>query len=164
VIGDSYPPLSPTNRVVLGGSRARAVAEREIGREGEWLNHLTIDPESRRLFYRVESRRFASRWHYWIDAETGRVLRRYDGLNTGEGIGVKGDVKDLTGLTTFRAQKFELRSGDGRQTIRRAESSVLALERPPPAFLDESPDGRPMDGARRTSPGQARSSMPRLRR
>ncbi len=159
VIGDSYPPLAPTNRAVLGGSRARAVAEREIGREGEWQNHLMIDPESRRLFYRVESRRFASRWHFWIDAETGRVLRRYDGLNTGEGIGVKGDLKDLTGLTTLRGQKFELRSGNGRQTIRDARSrpfsQVLAALLPASLLgrIASDPDDQWTEPGR-TSPGQ----------
>lgn len=126
VIGDAYPALVPVNQVRLSGSRARAVVERDLGRDGEWLTHLMIDPASRRLFYRVESRRFSSRWHYWIDAENGRVIRRYDGLMTGEGIGVKGDVKDLTGLTTLRSQTYQLRSEDGRQTIRDARSRPLS--------------------------------------
>jgi len=159
VIGDAYPAFAPVNQARLLGSRARAVAERELGREGDWLTHLMIDPVSKRLFYRVESRRFASRWHYWIDAENGRVIRRYDGLTTGEGIGVKGDVKDLNGLTTLRSQTFELRSADGRQTIRDARGRPLSqfLSYLLPASLlgrvASDPDDQWTEPGR-TSPGQ----------
>jgi Zn-dependent metalloprotease len=160
VVGESYPPLVPANRVRLGASRARALAERDVGREGDWRNQLMFDPGSRRFFYRVENRRFASRWHHWIDAENGRVLLRYDGLATGDGIGVKGDVKDLTGLSTGNPQGFVLRSGDGRQTIRDARSRPLSqfLGFVLPAVLigrvAEDEDDRWLDPDR-TSPGQA---------
>jgi Zn-dependent metalloprotease len=160
VIGDAYPRLAPANRVRLGRAHARAVAERDHGRDGDWLNHLMIDPSTKRLFYRIESRRFASRWHFWIDAETGRVLRRYDGLTTSEGIGVKGDVKDLTGLTTPRFQKFELRSEDGRRTVRDARSRPLSQFVGvlfPASFLGRvgSDEDDQWTEPGRTSPGQA---------
>ena len=58
-------------------------------------------PDTARYFYRVEVRDFASRWFFWIDAETGAVTNEYDGFTTGTGIGVKGDTKDLGELTTF---------------------------------------------------------------
>ena len=74
-----------------------------------------INPGTGGYFYRVENKRFDSRKFYWIDAENGNVLKKYDGLTTGQGTGVKGDTKDLTGLTTFNGSTFELRSGDGRQ-------------------------------------------------
>jgi hypothetical protein len=46
----------------------------------------------------VETRRGFERWFHWIDAETGSVLRKYDGRETGDGTGVKGDTKVLNGL------------------------------------------------------------------
>jgi thermolysin len=159
VIGASYPRITPSNRLRLGRSLARSVAERNVGRDGDWTNNLMIDPVSKRFFYRIESRRFASQWHVWIDAENGSVLRRYNGLATGEGIGVKGDVKDLTGLTTPAFGSFALRTGDGRQWIRDAGSHELAeiFGQVFPAFFysriarDEDDT---WDEPGRTSPGQ----------
>ena len=159
-IGDAYPPITLANEVRLGRARARRIAERRVGLAGEWQNRLMIDPVSRRCFYRVASRRFASHWHYWIDAENGRVLRRYNGLTTGEGLGVKGDIKDLTGLTTSRFRRFRLQSDDGRQLIRDARSRPLSqiLASILPAFLvgriarDADDDWFELG---RASPGQA---------
>jgi Zn-dependent metalloprotease len=159
VIGASYPTIAPANRARLSPSLARSVAVRDVGAAGNWSSVLMLDPVSKRFFYRVQSRRFASQWHHWIDAESGSVLRRYDGLTTGEGIGVKGDVKDLTGLTTEGLGWFALRSPDFRQTVRDARSHLLSQELAflLPEFLI-GPIARNTDdhwdGPGRTSPGQ----------
>jgi hypothetical protein len=61
-----------------------------------------------------------------VDAESGEVLRKYDGRQTGQGTGVKGDTKSLSGpdpvatsddLTTFDAGAghWELLSKNNRQ-------------------------------------------------
>jgi Zn-dependent metalloprotease len=159
VIGASYPTIAPANRARLTPSLARSLAVRGVGPGGEWSSVLMLDPVSKRFFHRVESRRFTSHWNYWIDADNGSVLRRYDGLTTGEGIGVKGDVKDLTGLTTQVFGFFALRSADFRQTVRDARSHELSdvLAFLLPEFLigpiaRDTDDHWDLPG--RTSPGQ----------
>ena len=115
VIGAYYPGIRPSNRRTLAPADVRKRVESKSGPGGHWGVDLLIDPQTGRYFYRVENRRFDSRKFYWIDAENGQVLKEYDGLTTGQGTGVKGDTKDLTGLTTSTGSTFELRSGDGRQ-------------------------------------------------
>ncbi len=115
VIGSYYLDIRPLNRVNLSAQEVQKSVEREIGAAGAWKVDLLIDPKTNLYFYRVENQRFASRKFYWIAADTGEVLNQYDGLTTGDGIGVKGDTKDLTGLTTFDGATFLLRSSDGRQ-------------------------------------------------
>lgn len=122
VVGDAYPRIALTNRARLTRFVAKRVAEREVGRGGEWLDRLVIDPATGRLVYRIESRRFLSQWQLWVDAESGRVLRRFNALPTSEGLGVKGDLKDLAGLTTTRWGRYLLRSPGRRQTVRDARS------------------------------------------
>ncbi|MGH8064983.1 MAG: M4 family metallopeptidase, partial [Candidatus Entotheonellia bacterium] len=115
VIGSYYLNISPSNSVTLAPDEVRKTVEREIGVEGRWQVDLLIDPKTSRFFYRVENRRFDSRKFYSIDAENGDVLQKHDGLTTGQGTGVKGDTKDLTGLTIFNGTTYELRATDGRQ-------------------------------------------------
>ena len=115
VIGAYYPNITPSNSVALGPDDVRKTVERDIGVEGSWKVELLIDPKTSRFFYRVENRRFDSRKFYSVDAENGDVLQKHDGLTTGQGTGVKGDTKDLTGLTTFNGAAYELRAADGRQ-------------------------------------------------
>jgi bacillolysin len=122
VIGAYYPTLRPSNSRTLAPADVRKTVESKIGPEGRWNVDLLIDPKTGRYFYRVENRRFDSRKFYWIDAENGQVLKEYDGLTTGQGTGVKGDTKELTGLTTFTGATFELRSGDGRQVTHDARN------------------------------------------
>jgi len=115
VIGSYYATLTPSNSHTLAPDDARKIVERELGAEGHWNVDLLIDPKTGQFFYRIENKRFDSRKFYWVDAQNGRVLKKYDGLTTGQGTGVKGDTKDLTGLTTSNGSVFELRAGDGRQ-------------------------------------------------
>ena len=113
VIGSHFPGLVASGTVRLTPANARAVVERELGREGQWVIELMIDPANGRYFYKVENRRFDSRWFYWIDAADGRKLKKYDGIHSGSGTGVKGDVKQLD--TTFQGGVYLLQSGDNRQ-------------------------------------------------
>jgi thermolysin len=108
-----------------------------------------IDPAGGRYFYLVENRRADSRWFHWVDAEDGSLINAYDGLTTGSGIGVHGDSKDLTGLTTFRRGSYEMVSADGRQTTYDAGSK----SRLPGRLATDDDDAWDTPG--RTSPGQA---------
>jgi bacillolysin len=113
VIGAHFPDLVAASTVRLTPADARARVERELGPEGQWVVELMIDPANGRYFYRVQNQRFDSRWFYWIDAADGRKLKKYDGIHTGSGTGVKGDVKTLD--TTFESGVYLLRSVDNRQ-------------------------------------------------
>jgi Zn-dependent metalloprotease len=114
VIGKHYPNLLSTNSVKLKSDAAKSVAAKRIGGAGKWKTDLMIDPNTGRFFYRVENQRDDSRWFHWVDAETGAVINAYNGLAHGSGIGVTGDVKDLTGLTRANGSGFELVSPNGR--------------------------------------------------
>jgi bacillolysin len=116
VIGETYPGLMSTNTIKLKGKSAQGIAASNIGEAGSWKTRLMINPSNGRYFYIVENRRTDSRWFYWIDAEDGSVVNSYDGLTTGTGLGVQGDMKDLTGLTTQNGNHFEMISSDRRQT------------------------------------------------
>ena len=110
VIGAHYPDIAPANFARLSGANARAVVDRDIGAGGNRNVDLLINPETGRYFHRIETQRPYSRWFHWIDADNGRVLNKYDaietthGISVGEGIGVKDDTKDMAGLTTDHSQ------------------------------------------------------------
>jgi thermolysin len=148
VIGSHFPDMVLANAVRLNQGQARAVVAQDIGEAGSWILTLMIDPVSGRYFYRVENQRFDSRWFYWIDAEFGNVLNAYDGLTTGEGIGVRGDVKDLTGLTSSSGNSFVLRASDGRQTTYDARNR----NRLPGSLASDDDDTWDIPGTK--SPGQ----------
>ena len=101
VIGAHYSQLTPTNRVGLGSQVAAAIADREVGAGRQRYVELQFDPDSQRFFYQVETRDSGSRWFHQIDAASGQVLGKFDGLardhlQAGQGIGVLQDVKDLS--------------------------------------------------------------------
>ena len=116
VVGGHYPDLAATNEVVLSANQAKQVVMDQIGHAGEWFMTLKINPANGRYFYVVENRQFDSRWFSWVDAENGLVVNEFDGLMTGDGVGVLGDTKDLTGLTTYTGSTYQLATPDGRQT------------------------------------------------
>ena len=149
-IGAHYPGLQAINQINLSVGQARAaVAGRSAAVGGRFFTTLMLDPGSGRYFYVVESRSFDSRWFYWIDADSGEVLNAYNGLTDGTGIGVLGDVKDLTGLTTLSGDIFQMISSDGRQTTYDATNRNRL-----PGTLGTD-DNDVWDRAGRTSPGQA---------
>lgn len=148
VIGAHFPNLMSTNEIKLKGNAAQGVAASRIGGGGTWKSRLMINPASGRFFFIVENQRPDSRWFHWVDAENGSVLNAYDGLTTGSGVGVQGDVKDLTGLTTFSGGRFELISSDGRQTTYDAKSK----NRLPGTLATDDDDNWDTSGS--ASPGQ----------
>ena len=116
VIGAHYEGLMPTNHIALNEQQARQTAMQAIGQGGKWDAQLMINPSNGRYFYIVETQRADSRWFHWVDAETGEVTNAYDGVAHGDGVGVLGDTKDLTGLTTQSGSTYQLVSADGRFT------------------------------------------------
>jgi len=154
VIGAHYPNLRPAGGPRLGPAEAQAIAAaRRPAATGEWHNDLMIDPEAARYFYRVEQRGLDSRWFSWIDAETGAVLNEYDGFATqasGDDIGVLGDFKDLTGLTTLSNGTYQMRV---TSTNRRIETYDARNRQTLPGVLAADADDV-WNTPGRTSPGQ----------
>ncbi len=166
VIGAHFPGIVPGNGVRLSGGDAGGVADRDIGPAQQRIVDLMIDPETGSYFFRVESRNFASRWFHWIDAENGRVLNKYDAIETDHGTGVKGDTKDINGpnntstaddLTAFHSgsghgassSHWDLFSKDNRQWTfdARNRSSILY-------YLTDSDNHWTNVTSNRRSPGQ----------
>jgi len=149
IIGSHYPGLMSTNVVRLKPSQATAIATAKIGGTGAWHSELMINPQTGRQFYLVENRRDDSRWFHWIDAEDGTIVNSYDGLTTGTGTGVQGDIKDLSGLTTGNASTgYKMLSTDNRQTT----YDALNRNRLPGSLATDSDDIWNLPGT--TSPGQ----------
>jgi len=123
VIGAHYPGINATNAVRLSAEEAIRIVQRRIGAAGEWRSKLLIEPAGGRYFHAIENRRDDSRWFHWIDAETGSLINAYDGLTYGSGVGVQGDPKDLTGLTTSSGDQYQMLSLDGRQRTYDAQNS-----------------------------------------
>ena len=122
-IGAHYAEIQAPSRAFLPEAAVTQIVERDIGQATQRTADLMVDPASNRYFFEVESRSFASRWFHWVDAVTGQVINRYSALETGEGVGVKGDTKTLTGLTTLHESEghgasdrhYDLFSTDNRQ-------------------------------------------------
>lgn len=113
VIGAHYPGLGPADRPPA--PEPRPVPPLTGPADEVRLSDLMIHPDTGRRFYRVETRRFDSRWVEWIDAATGQVFNRYNALETNDGKGVKGDTKSMEGLTRLSGSDHSLYSADGRQ-------------------------------------------------
>lgn len=136
VVGAHYPRSLATNRVVL--SAAEAVARAARDRRLEPDPHagdapaqlplaarrdagLMLDPDTGRLFYRVETRAAGVRTFHSVDAQTGEVFAAVDALAHDHGRGVKGDLKSMGGgagtadnLTRTGSGQWVMRSVDGR--------------------------------------------------
>lgn len=167
VVGARYPAIVATSSVAVSQVTARGVAEREIGARGERIVDLMIDPANGRYFYRVETRRFASRWIHLVDAATGRLITSFNALAHDHGTGVKGDTKDMNGpdnigtdddLTTFHATRghgargahWDLTSKDNRQTTFNGRNRiVLSL-----SFATDADNHWTLVTTNRRSPGQ----------
>ena len=125
VVGAHYEGITPTNNPGRSNDDANRSVDRDIGPGGERRVTLMIDPSTGLYFHRVETRRFASRWFHWVDAENGGILSKYNAIATdhgpGDGVGVKGDTKDLTNLTSLQtrgrpsSRGYWLYSQDSRQ-------------------------------------------------
>jgi bacillolysin len=127
VIGAYYPYIAATNTVRVTVAGAHGFVDRDIGPDGERNVSLMTDPDSGEFFWRVETRRAASRWVHWIGAESGVTLNKFDALtnqacNGGVGYGMEfnsdpsgGDIKDLDCLITPSGSGTQLVTEGGRQ-------------------------------------------------
>ena len=123
VIGAHYTNIVPTNTIRRSNADAAATAERDVGAGESRTVELLIDPATGLYFHRVETRGLDIRWIHWVDAGNGRVLKKYDAIESDHGIGVKEDTKSLSGLTTFHnaadhgasGAHWDLFSTDNRQ-------------------------------------------------
>lgn len=149
VIGRHYSKFITTNRIHLNNTAAIQAVKQKIGSKGKWRSTLYINPINGRHFYIVENKKETSRWFHWVDSESGIILNAYDGLTTGSGIGVLGDQKDLTGLTTLNGNRYELISSNQRIVTYDAKGK----NRLPGILAIDNDDDWIIEG--RTSPGQA---------
>lgn len=123
VIGAHYANIVPTNTISRSSADADAAAQRDVGAGESRSVELLIDPATGRYFYRVETRGLDFRWIHWVDAGNGRVLKKYDAIESDHGTGVKDDTKSMSGLTTFHngaghgvnGPHWDLFSADNRQ-------------------------------------------------
>jgi bacillolysin len=115
VVGAYFPDLQVKNSPSVTVAGARGVAAQRIGSDGKWSSTLRIDPRDGRLFHEVVNQRFDHRWVQWIDAASGAMKNQYDAIahGDGDGVGVKGDTKELD--TVRQGSNFLLQSADGRQ-------------------------------------------------
>ncbi len=150
VIGSYYPNLQVRNQVRVKLAQARAIVETRLGKEGDWRGELLLDPQTGLQVWQVENRRPESRWFYWVDAENAQVIKAYDGLTTGQGTGVTGDVKNLSGLTVLQGSAYVMQSSDLRQTTRDAQNRPARFLQGPVAT--DSDDNWVTPGT--ASPGQ----------
>src|SRR6266508_1100382 len=114
VIGAYFPGLKAKNSVKVSAAAARGIAAKQVGSEGAWSSTLRIDPKTGRLFHEVINQRFDHRWVQWVDAGSGAVNKKYDGLAEGTGTGIKGDTKTID-TTQQEGGLYQLVSHDGRQ-------------------------------------------------
>lgn len=156
VIGAHYPALRPTNAIRRSSQAAEQTVSSRIGGSGSRTSQLVLDPHTERYLFQVETRRFADRWFHYVDAQTGAIVREVNAIHEGDGTGVKGDTKDLTGLTVFHATghgaggpHYDLISVDARQATYDAENGTSIQF---PAIDDD--DTWDLDAPFGESPGQ----------
>ncbi|HSH04351.1 MAG TPA: M4 family metallopeptidase [Anaerolineae bacterium] len=111
VVGAHFDSIKPANEVKLHAFQARNVAASKTGNNGEFFTELAISPADGRYFYIVDNQQIDARWINWVDAQTGEIINSYNALTTGSGVGVLGDTKDLTGLTSG---SYQMVSADGK--------------------------------------------------
>src|SRR5262249_37381561 len=98
VLGARHATVARRNVIRLSAARAHAAVAKDLGPGGDRRSVLMLDPATGRHFYRVDTRRGHERWFHWVDADSGAILKKYDGRQTDHGIGVKGDTKSLAGV------------------------------------------------------------------
>jgi bacillolysin len=150
VIGAHFPALEPTNARRLSLADSLQVAQDIFGAAGERDSTLHIDPRDGRLYYEVETRRFAQRPTLWVDATTGEVRNRFNALTEeGEGIGIKGDTKTFD--TSGPAGAYRMISSDGRQETYDAQNQTNH----PGVLMTDPDDVWDFDQPQNVSPSQA---------
>ncbi len=107
----------------LTKAAAIAAAARAHSLLGARAAGLRIDPRNGRLFYEVETKGKNTRRVQWVDASSGAVLKSYDALTEGEGVGVKDDTKSID-TTQQAGGLWQLVSADGRQKTYDAQNGT----------------------------------------
>jgi len=115
VVGAYFPGLTRANAVKVAKAEAKAIVTKAIGTRGHFSSELRIDPRTGRTFWAVDTIRAAQRPVRWVDAGSGKVIRAFNGLTEGTGIGVKGDTKTVDSTFDANANAYQLISADGRQ-------------------------------------------------
>ncbi len=150
VIGAHFAGLQPSNARRLSLADSLRVAVGVLGVAGERDSTLKLDPRDGRLYYEVDTRRFASRPTLWLDATTGAVRNRFDALaEEGEGIGIKGDTKTFD--TSGPAGAYRTISSDGRQETYDAQNQTNH----PGVLMTDPDDVWDADQPQNLSPSQA---------
>ncbi len=123
VIGAHFSALQPTNSVKLTKAAAIAAAARALSLPGARAAGLKLDPRNGRLFYEVETKGANARRVQWVDASSGTVLKSYDALMEGQGVGVKDDTKSID-TTQQAGGLWQLVTADGRQKTYDAQNGT----------------------------------------
>ncbi len=150
VIGAHFASLQPTNAKRLSLADSLDVAADLLGTRGERSSTLHIDPRDGRLYYEVETRRFAKRPFLWVDAATGNIRNRFDAITEeGEGIGIKGDTKTID--TSGPDGAYRMISSDHRQETYDAQNQTNH----PGVLMTDPDDNWNLDQPQNLSPSQA---------
>jgi bacillolysin len=123
VTGAHYPGISASNDVRLSRAEALERAERQQPNGDERIVTLMIEPAAGTYFFQIETRALDVRRIHWINAENGATMRVIDALMDDHATGVKGDSKNVSGITTLhsssghgaRGSHYDLFSSDNRQ-------------------------------------------------
>ena len=111
---------------------------------------MHIDPRDGRLYYEVDTRRFAQRPVLWVDAADGSIRNRFNALaEEGEGVGIKGDTKTID--TSGPAGARRMISSDGRQETYDAQNQ----KNHPGVLMTDPDDVWDFDQPQNLSPSQA---------
>jgi len=113
VVGAYFPGLTAHNAQRFGKADAKAIVTKAIGSKGRFSSTYRINPRTGRTYWEIDSIRGASRPVRWVDAGSGKVVKSFNGLAHGDGIGVKGDAKTVD--STFDTDHYQLVSADARQ-------------------------------------------------
>lgn len=115
VIGAYFPRLVVRNTTVVSRWQAKRIVTDSIGMKGRFTTTYRINPRTGITFYAIDNIRPTLRPMRWVDATSGKVLRSYNGVAHGEGIGVKNDTKQIDTTLNPSTGVYELLSADGRQ-------------------------------------------------
>jgi bacillolysin len=157
VSGAHYRDIRPSNEVRLSRAEALERAERQQPNGRERIVTLMVDPGDGTYFFQIETRDLDIRTVHWIDAENGATIRFFDALTDNHAIGVKGDSKSVSGITTFHGASghgatgahYDLFSTDNRQWTFDARNRTSQLY-----YVTDADNHWTLVTSNRQSPGQ----------
>ncbi len=140
VMGKHFPGLRALVRPTVAAVRATNVAAANAPRIADVhiravdlvtrRAQMRINPDTQRVFYLVESAAPGVRVFTEVDAQSGSIIEAWnglDGLDPGQGTGVKGDTKVLSGLTSRPGSDWVMRSPDGRFVTQDASRGYMTV-------------------------------------